>query len=592
MELNWSLKELYTSFEEEAFKADMKKLDELIAQNKKWVEEHTVNHENEKQKLEEYITLTKELLMVHEKLSNFASLTVSIESQNETANKIDAVLEEKISHLASSDAKMSKWISEIKELEGQIAESDLLKEHAFYLHEAVKAHKHMLSEKEEAILARMQNTGSSAWVTYKNLLIATHKVELELKGEKKELPLTEVLNLAYEDDKETRKKAYEAELASYKKIEEGVAAALNAIKGEVLTITQLRKYTSPLEMTLEESRMDRETLDAMLEAIKEKLPSFRKYLRAKAKKLGYEGGLPFYELYAPVVDKEMKFPYEKGTAFVEKNFYTFSKNLGDFAKYAIEHQWIDVMPKAGKVGGAFCAAVHSIGESRVMLNYGNNLSDVVTMAHELGHGFHDHCLKNESILNINLPMSLAETASNFCETIIKKAALEEADKEERLAILETEISDSTQVIVDIYSRFLFESAVFDERKKGPLSVKEINEYMLEAQKEAYGEGLDSNYLHPYMWTWKPHYYYADANFYNFPYAFGLLFAKGLYNEYLKDKEGFPERYEHLLEVTGKMSVKDVLGTVNIDASDKNFWLGSLEIIEQEIEEFIQLIEEA
>ncbi len=591
MELNWSLKALYASFEDEAFKADMKKLDELITKNQKWVEENTQDHENEKQKLEEYLTLAQELLGIHEKLSSFASLTVSIESQNETANKVDAILEEKISHLASTDAKISKWISEVKELDNLIETSPLLEEHSFYLHEIVRQQKHMLSEKEEAILARMQNTGSSAWVTYKNLLIATHKVELEVKGENKSLPLTEVLNLAYNEDKETRKKAYEAEMASYKKIEEGVAAALNAIKGEVLTVCQLRGYRSPLEMTLEESRMDQATLDAMLEAIKEKLPSFRKYLKVKAEKLGYKKGLPFYELYAPVVDKEMKFPYEKGAAFIEKNFHTFSQNLGDFAKNAIDHQWIDVKPKEGKVGGAFCSAVHSIGESRVMLNYGDNLSDVVTMAHELGHGFHDYCLKDESILNINLPMSLAETASNFCETIIKKAALKEADKEEQLAILETEISDSTQVIVDIYSRYLFETALFDERKEGPLSVKEINELMLEAQKEAYGDGLDPDYLHPYMWTWKPHYYYADANFYNFPYAFGHLFAKGLYSEYLKDTEGFPEKYENLLKVTGKMTVKDVLNVMNINASDKQFWLGSLEIVEKEIHEFIKLIEE-
>ncbi len=591
MELNWSLEELYTSFKDEDFIGDMKKLEELIEKTKTWIDEKTKNHEEEQQKLEEYIRLIEELLLVHEKLSNFTSLTVSIESQNETANKYNAVLEEKMSHLASSDARITKWVSEISDLERIMEVSQLLKQHKFYLQELVEHQKHMLSEKEEAILARMQNTGSSAWVTYKNLLIATHKVELEVKGEKKSLPLTEVLNLAYDEDEETRKKAYEAEMASYKKIEEGIAAALNAIKGEVLTVCQLRGYTSPLEMTLNESRMDQETLDAMLEAIKEKLPCFRKYLRAKAEKLGYKNGLPFYELYAPVVDKEMKFPYEKGAAFVEKNFHTFSQNLGNFAKKAITNQWIDVMPKEGKVGGAFCSAVHSIGESRVMLNYGGNLSDVVTMAHELGHGFHDYCLKDESILNINLPMSLAETASNFCETIIKKAALKEADREEQLAILETEISDSTQVIVDIYSRFLFETAFFEERKEGPLSVKEINNLMLEAQKEAYGDGLDPEYLHPYMWTWKPHYYYADANFYNFPYAFGLLFAKGLYSQYLKDTEGFPTKYEKLLQVTGKMSVKEALNTMNINASDKQFWLDSLEIVEKEIDEFIKLLEE-
>ncbi|WP_069999806.1 M3 family oligoendopeptidase [Cellulosilyticum sp. I15G10I2] len=587
MQLNWSLKKLYHSFEDEHFKEDIKTLESLILKIKNWVNDNTISHDHEKEKLEQYITLVKELTSLHEKLSAFAALTLSVDSQNESATKYDAVLEQKMSQLAGTQAKLGNWISKIEKLEEIISSSDLLKEHTFYLQEIVREQKHMLAEKEEDIIARMQNTGSSAWVNYKNLLIATHKVEIEVSGEKKELPLTEVLNMAYDKDKEIRKRAYMAEIASYKKIEEGTAAALNAIKGEVLALCEMRGYTSPLEMTLESSRMDKETLDAMLQAIKESLPLFRKYLRKKAEKLGYTNGLPFYELYAPVVQKEMSFQYEEGKAFILKNFGAFSKELADFAQKAMDNEWIDVFPKEGKVGGAFCYALHSIGECRIMLNYGNNLSDVITMAHELGHGFHDQCLNEESILNIDPPMPLAETASTFCETIVKKAALKEADVEETLAILETEISDYTQVIVDIYSRFLFESEVFENRTDGPLSPKELNDLMLKAQKEAYGDGLDPEYLHPYMWTWKPHYYYASANFYNFPYAFGLLFAKGLYAKYEQDKENFPKAYEKLLAVTGKKPIAGVTKEMNIDVRSVDFWRSSLKIVEADIEEFLQ-----
>ena len=304
--------------------------------------------------------------------------------------------------------------------------------------------------------------------------------------------------------------------------------------------------------------------------------------------LGHKNGLPFYDLYAPVSNADMKFTYDEGAKFVVKNFRTFSDNLGDFAQKAIDNNWIDVEPREGKVGGAFCAGLHFIGESRILLNYGGSFGDVVTMAHELGHGFHGECLKNETILNSDYPMPIAETASTFCETIIKKAAIKEADKDEALAILEAEICDCTQVIVDIYSRFLFEKSVFEARKESALTVEQIKELMLKAQREAYGDGLDSEYLHPYMWAWKPHYYDADYNYYNFPYAFGLLFAKGLYAEYLNKGDSFTSEYERLLSITGKNKIADITKEVGIDIHNKEFWRNSLKTIEEDIEKFIEL----
>lgn len=586
--LDWSLNELYDSFEGEAYQKDLKALDALIDELVDLADTITKNHENEKEKLEQYVNLSEQMSLMFEKLGVYAELTVSVNSKDESANKYADVIDQKQSKLAAPETKLSKWISEIKDLDSIINASQRLKEFEFFLKEIVEHSKHLLSEKEEAIIAKMKNTGSTAWANYKNLLISTHKVEIEQDGEMKELPLTVVLNMAYDKDKELRKKAYEAEIASYKKIEEGIAAALNGIKGEVLTTSKLRGYDSPLEMTLQDSRMQKETLDAMLEAMKESMPIFRKYLRRKAEMLGYNNGLPFYEMYAPVIDKEMKYTYEQGKAFVEKQFRSFDKSLGDYARKAMDNRWIDVLPKEGKVGGAFCCAVHSIGESRVLLNYGDNFADTITMAHELGHGYHGECLKHESILNTNYPMPLAETASTFCETIVKKAAIKESSKEEAFAILETEISDSTQVIVDIYSRYLFEAAVFESREESPLTVEQIKDLMIKAQKEAYGDGLDPEYLHPYMWTWKSHYYYAEANFYNFPYAFGLLFAKGLYAQYLKDKKGFPEKYKKLLAVTGKMKIEDVTRTIGIDVTKPEFWRDSLKIVADDIEQFMKL----
>lgn len=588
MELNWSLKELYPSFNSKEFKDDISNLSKIIEEIKIWANEVVRNNEDTILKLENYIEKFTKLNELSMKLSSFINLTISANTNDKEALKYSDILEKKLTEIVESSTKLERWISNIEDLDFIINKSKLLKEHEFLLNNIVEQSKYLLSDKEENIIANMKNTGSNAWSKLKDNLISNLKVDIEQDGEMRELPLTVVLNMAYDKDKDIRRKAYEAEIKSYKKIEEGVAAALNGIKGEVLNICEIRGYESPLEKTLLDSRMDEESLDAMLSAMKESLPVFRKYLRRKAEMLGYKNGLPFYELYAPICEADMKFTYEEGTKFVEKNFKTFSDNLANFARKAIDNNWIDVKPREGKVGGAFCENLHFIGESRILLNYGDNFGDVVTMAHELGHGFHGECLKHETTLNSDYPMPIAETASTLCETIIKKAAIKEATKEEALTILETEISDCTQVIVDIYSRFLFEKSFFEARKESALNVEDIKELMLNAQREAYGDGLDPEFLHPYMWTWKPHYYDAEYNYYNFPYAFGLLFAKGLYAQYIKKGKVFTEEYENLLSITGKKKIADITKIMGIDIHNKEFWKESLKTIEEDIEKFIEL----
>lgn len=588
--LDWDLSPLYDSFDSEKFQSDLQKAKDVTAQLIKDVETDTLNHDNEAEKIKRYLDDITETSNYTYKLSAYTELTQSVDSNNADASKYQDILANIDAEFAAPMTRFAKWLAEVENLDAVIKANPELEEHRFFLNQIVKENKHLLSEKEEVLMAKLQTTGSNAWQTYKNKLIATHKVAIEVDGKVEELPLTVVLNMAYDKSKEVRKKAYEAEIASYVKIEEGVAAALNAIKGEVLTKTAARGYESPLHMTLENSNMQKSTLDAMLTAMKDNMQIFRDYLKAKAKFLGYNNGLPFYELYAPVTNKEMRYEYEDGKKFVVDMFNTFSKELGDFAQNAMDKCWIDVMPKEGKVGGAFCLNIPSIGESRFLLNYGNDIAAVITMAHELGHGYHGHCLKDESILNSDYPMQLAETASIFCETIVKKAAIKQSEPEVAFAVLEAELSDCTQVIVDIYSRFLFESKVFEKRKNGTLSVEEIKEAMIEAQKEAYGDGLDPEYLHPYMWTWKSHYYYPTANFYNFPYAFGQLFAKGLYAKYLEQPEGFPEKYKELLKATGKMETEDVTKTMNIDVTDPKFWNDAIGTIADDIKEFIKLCE--
>lgn len=591
MDARWNLDKLYEGFESEKFKNDVKRFKEFTNTYKEFANSIINSNEEIKLRLEKYIKKTQSIEHLVSNLFTYTNLILSVDTKNEVALKNFEILQNLHARTADTSAQLTKWIGSIENISSFIEKSEILKEHSFHLVEIAQSSRYTLSDKEELMIAKMRTTGSSAFEKLMELETSSLKVDIELDGQMKELPLTVVRNLAYDKDVNVRKTAYFAELKAYEKIENSVAASLCGIKGEVITICEARGYDSPIDEVLLKSRMSKKTLDSMISAMKKSLPSFEKYFKAKAELLGHKGALPFYDLFAPLEGGDKSYSYDEAKEFVLDNFNSFSGRLHDFAKRAMDENWIDVYPREGKVGGAFCAGVHSLGESRVMLNFGGNFTDITTMAHELGHGYHGECLKNESIINADYPMPIAETASTFCETIVKKAAIKSSEKQIAFSILEAELSDCAQVIVDILSRFLFESELFERRKDASLSASELKEIMIDAQKNSYGKGLDNQFLHPYMWACKPHYYSAGLNFYNFPYAFGLLFAKGLYAQYTKNGEDFVDVYDKLLSVTGKNNIADVTKIVGIDIESEEFWENSLKTIEEDIEEFIKLSKE-
>lgn len=588
MNQRWSLDRLYVSFDSEEFKGDYESCVAGIGEIQRWAEENLKDSGDAARKMKEYVKTIDSFYSLYTRLYSYAQLTTSVDAKNEKALKVIDKLEEKATELTKPQVNFEKWLGTVENVDKIIAGDSYLKEFEFFFHEILQKSKYLLSEKEEILISKMENTGSAAWEKLQELLTSTMLVDITIDGEDKKLPLPVVRNLAYNKDGKLRKTAYDAELKSYLKVDESVAACLNGIKGEVLTISRMRGYSSPLEKTVLDSRMDMETLDAMLTAMRESLPYFHKYLRKKAELMGYKNGLPLYEMFAPMGDVDIQFTYKEARDYIVENFRTFSDRLADFAAHAFDNRWIDAEPREGKRGGAFCENLHPIGESRILSNFDGSFSNMTTLAHELGHGYHGACLMQEEFLNSDYPMPIAETASIFCETIVKEAALKKANEEETFNMLENDIADSAQVIVDIYSRFLFESEVFKRREEGALSVNELKEIMLWAQKEAYGNGLDHEQLHPYMWLCKPHYYSAEYNFYNFPYAFGLLFSKGLYAEYLKRGSEFVADYDRMLSVTGKLNIVDVAKVMNIDIRKVDFWRSSIELIKKDIERFVSL----
>ena len=571
----WTLEDLYPSFESQEFKQDVESYKALKGKFESLTLEDSIEG------ITQVVKLLEESTVLTGRLYNYIHLTLATDTTHETATQVEVQLAGVSADLQATYAKVSKFLGTIQT---DITTDPFLAEYRYYFEEAKKDATHLLSDELEEVLAKMSISGGKAWSQLFDFMWSS--AQGEYKGEV--VTLSEIRGKAYDSDAEVRKSAYEAELKMYDAIKEPIAFSLNHIKKEVLTTSQLRGYGSPLAHTLEASRMSRETLDALLEAIREYLPNFRKYLRHKAALLGHENGLPFYDLFAPVGNSSRTFTVEESKDYLIENFKTFSADLAEMTEEFFDKHYIDFYPRKGKVGGAFCANLPMIKQSRVLTNFTSSLSDVVTLAHELGHAYHGLHIENHRPLNQDYSMPVAETASTFNENIIMNTAIKEASDEEKIALIESQLQDTTQIIVDIYSRYLFESAVFENREQSFMFSKDLEEMMLSAQKEAYGDGLDQSYLHPYMWACKPHYYSTGLSFYNFPYAFGGLFSKGLYAIYQEQPEGFVEKYQELLRATTVSSVEDTAKVLGVDVSTPEFWKKALAEVAESIEAFIAL----
>lgn len=579
--MRWDLTALYENFKDPQIEKDFKTLRETLTTLTEKISEETLTESLLEEALEKQMTLRQ----LMSKLGAFGRLSLSVESSNGDAR--DHLT--KLQALSGDFAKLNTLFTKaLAEVDLDFFENNLIKEHLFVLKERQEEAKRMLSEKEEVLLAKLRNTGSSAFSTLQSDQVSNLTTKVIIHGEEQELPLPALRNLANHEDQQVRKAGFEAELKAYPAIEEAGAAAMSAIKGEVITVAELKGYESPLDETIQDSRLDKETLDALLTAMEEYLPEFWRYLNRKAEILG-DDKLPFYDILAPLGEVDLTFTYDEAMDYIVKQYEKVHEPLARYVEHAWKDDWLDVEMRKGKRAGAFCSNLHVIGESRIMSNFDGSFSSLSTLAHELGHGYHGHNLKEESILNASYTMPIAETASIFNEILIIKSAMKDVDDQGKIALLNDSITRSNQVITDIYSRFIFEKDVFETRKTKTLSAKELCEKMINAQKKAYGEGLDHEVLHPYMWLNKPH-YYSTLSYYNFPYAFGLLLGQALVNKYEEEGPAFMPKYDKFLSVTGKMTIADAAKTIGIDIRDPEFFRNSLEAIKGEIDQFIELTE--
>jgi pepF/M3 family oligoendopeptidase len=537
------------------------------------------------------LTALNSLLTTSGTVRSYIGGYVTTDSFNDTAMRLYSEFEQLNVRIQQQILRFSAWVGKISARIDEIIYLDpVVAAHAFFLLDTAAQSRYLMAPELEDLAAELSLNGASAWSKLQGTITSQLSTEFEINGQVQTLPLPALINLHSHPDESVRHRAYEAEIQLLASARVPLAAALNSVKGMVNTLEHRRGRVDALHSAVDIARIDRAALEAMLSAMQASFPTFHRYFHAKARRLGKER-LAWWDLFAPTESSETIYTYPQAVDFVLSQFDQFAPDMGIFARKAFSSNWIDAEQRKGKRGGAFCMEVPGLKESRVLCNFDGTLDQVFTIAHELGHAFHNDCAYSagKTVLQADTPMTMAETASTLCETVLTEAALSAASTaRQQLSILETALIGDSQIIVDIYSRYLFEKEVFERRANAELSPDDFCDIMLRAQKATYGDGIDERYLHPYMWTWKPHYYYPNLNFYNFPYAFGQLFSIGLYAVYKQRGPAFVTEYKALLASTGEARVADLALRFDIDIRSFSFWESSLAVIASRIERYIAL----
>lgn len=581
---HWDLSSIYTSVDDPKIDEDIKNITNYISDLNNLLNTPT-NLQDTSALIEHFIEIHNQVTPLFSEIIVYLNCLIDTDSTNSKAKTKLSEIEPIGPQLTSIEVTFTHWVrAHQDEIEILQSISKYIKEHYFYINELMTTGQFLMSPEQETFCAELNLSGWNAW----NKLHTTVVSQVTVDFENQQLPITKLLGIQWHDPNENRRKvAYEAELAAWKTVVEPLAGALNSIKGSTITINKYRGRNTVLDAALADSRIDKPTLDALLSAIHANLPLFQKYLKHKAKQLGRtDGKLKWYDLKVPLSSNTESVDWNQAKQLLDESVGTFSHRFKSLIDTAFTNHWIDAQPRVGKRAGAYCTRFSKTQESRILANFNHSLSDVLTLAHELGHAYHNQLLFNNPPDLRHTPMILAETASIFAETLMLNHLLNSSDLQTQYTLRASSIDDKIQVLVDIYCRYLFESEIFEKRVQAELSAKEICDSMTKYQRLTYSDALDEHTLHPYMWTWKPHYYDADRPFYNFPYAFGQLFALSLYQHYSQSPQGFVEQYEKLLTSTGKATPAQLAQIFNLDLSQPQIWLSGIESIRTEIDQWI------
>ncbi|MBL3642292.1 M3 family oligoendopeptidase [Bacillus sp. RHFB] len=523
------------------------------------------------------------------KSSQASAFIGCLEAQNAQDKKAGLLRIKQMKIVASLKMVLSKLDEKLIQLDDaffeKILEKEPLNELKFVLNERREKAKEKLSVKEESLITHLAMDGFEGWSQMYDTIVGS--MTIPYKGEK--LSVGQAANKFSDPDERARKELFTAWEQAWEEKSDLFARTLNHLAGFRLSVNEKRGWDDILKEPLEIGRMKKETLESMWNVIADHKEPLVRFLKRKAELLDLDE-ISWADLDAPLaVTAESKvMDYQEGADFIIQQFAKFGSQLANFTQKAFEDSWIEAEDRPGKRPGGFCTGFPLNKQSRIFMTYSGTPSNVSTLAHELGHAFHSYAMRDIHPLNRSYAMNVAETASTFAEMVVADAAVKEAaNEEEKLVLLEDKIQRSVALLMNIHARYLFETRFYDERKQGYVSAERLNELMVDAQKEAYGDAL-SDY-NPTFWASKLHFYITGVPFYNFPYTFGYLFSLGIYANALKEPEGFEEKYIALLKDTGSMKVEDLAEKhLGVDLKTRDFWEEAVNACMEDVEEFMRL----
>lgn len=470
-----------------------------------------------------------------------------------------------------------------------LLQSDLFKPISFPLDERRTSAKEKLSPEQEILVNDLAIDGYHGWSDLYNTIVGQISIPFEENGETKQLSVGQAANKLSSENRETRKEMFKKWEETWEENSDFCADALNHLAGFRINLYKHRGWDSIHKEPLDYNRMSEKTLNVMWEVIDRNKDIFLTYFERKAKLLGLDS-LSWHDVDAPIGNATKEVSYDEAADFIVEHFQKFSPKMADFTVKAFEKNWIEAEDRPGKRPGGFCTSFPDSKETRIFMTYAKTASNVSTLAHELGHAYHQHVMNDLEPLAQRYAMNVAETASTFAEMIVSDASVKTAsNKEERLVLLEDKIQRSVAFFMNIHSRFIFETNFYAERKKGLVGSERLNELMVDAQKVAY-KGALSEY-HPQFWASKLHFYITGVPFYNFPYTFGYIFSAGIYAKALEEGSSFEDKYISLLQDTGSMKVEDLASKhLGVDLTQPEFWQSAIDLAVTDVKEFLKLTE--
>lgn len=587
--INWNLDSIFAGgSSSETLRQELNELSTKINAFHQLVEAFTPNTAQQVTELKEILAIHEEIQKSFTECGSFIEALNSANIHDQQAKLLTGQIYSNLPAFQLATTILNKKFASYQEVDWQ----DLMthfSQIAFRLSEMRRDGQELLDEQSENIINTLALDGQSAWSQHYDTIVAS--IQIPFNGEM--LSAGQAFNtMMSSQDKAVRQELFEKWEKAWSEKADIFADTLNHLDGFRLNNYKLHGVQDYLKQPLEYNRLDKETLDMMWGTIQKNKQPIIDFLTRKAQLFGKDK-MDWQDQDAPIVlgnFKERRYTFDQAADFIVENFKKFSPKMSEFAQMTFDKAWIEAEDRPGKRPGGYCTSLPKSQESRIFMTYGESVNEVSTLAHELGHAFHSHVMWDLPTLNQDYAMNVAETASTFAELIVADATLKEAKTdEEKINLLDVKLQNAVAMFMNIHARFIFESNFYAARQKGLVSTDEITRLMVEAQKEAYIDGLGS--YHPHFWAAKLHFFIDEIPFYNFPYTFGYLFSLGIYAKASQHADGFEDQYIALLRDTASMTTEELAKKhLDTDLHQATFWQAGIDMVLKDIATFMDLTE--